>query len=147
MRKLMWLLALLPAIAMANPPMFGEPPCGEMHFPKHHKFADGEQPLPEFLQQIDLTEQQRTEIKNLLKAHRGEFEAKMDQDRTLITESHRLSFSKSFSEEKSLALFDKAYAIHKETALNKAKLDNAIFNLLSEEQQKKLQRKLAQLDN
>lgn len=147
MRKLLLILPLLPAIALANPPMFGEPPCGDMPPSKHHKPVLGELPLPELLQQLDLTEKQLTEIKTLLKSHRANLEAKMDQDRTLINESHRLNFSDDYSEEKSVALFDKAYAIHKEIVLNKAQLDNAIFKLLSEEQQKKLQSKLVQLND
>lgn len=147
MRKLLLVLTLLPAIALANPPMFGEPPCGDRFHGKHHKPGDGELPLPGFLQEIDLTEKQQAEIKNLLKINHDIFAAKMSQFRALKVEGHRLSFSKDFSEQKSLALFDKAYSIDKEIMLNKARLDNAIFNLLDEAQQKKLQSKMAQLND
>lgn len=147
MRKQLLILLLLPAIALANSPIFGEPSGGGMFPHQHHKPGNGELPLPGFLQQLDLTEKQKTEIKALLEAHSGEFESKINQSRKLATEIHRLSFSNDYSEEKSLALFDKTYTIHKGIALHKARQDNAIFNLLTGEQQQKLQGKMAHLDD
>lgn len=146
MRKLLLMLTLLPAIALANPKMFGEPPCGDMP-PKHHGAAGGGERLPGFLHQIDLSEKQQTEIKTLLKAHHAEIDANLQEARKIGTEIHRLSFSNDYSDAKIQSLFDKAAAIHRETALRKSGLDNAIFKLLSGEQQQKLQAKMAHLED
>ncbi len=139
MRKLLMILALLPAIALAKPQMHGEPPCQDMSPFKHHRPADDEGHLPRFLQHMDLTEKQQTEIKALVKTHRAALDDKLEDAKNIGQEIHRLSFSNNYSDDKIQALFDKAAAIHKETALQKSRLDNAIFKLLTDEQQKKLQ--------
>jgi len=139
MRKLLLILPLLPALALANPQMLSEPPCGGMPPPNRHISADGEIPLPLILHQIKPTEKQQTEIKTLVKAHRAALADKLENARNIGIEIHRLSFSNDYSDDKIQVLFDKAAAIHKETALQKSRLDNAIFKLLTDEQQQKLQ--------
>lgn len=140
MRKLLLILSLLPLIALANPPMHGEPPCGDMPPPpKHCMSANGEIPLPLILHQINLTAEQQTEIKTLIKAHRAALDDKLEDTRNIGLDIHRLSFSNDYSVDKIQALFDKAAASHREIALQKSKLDNGIFKLLTGEQQKKLQ--------
>jgi Spy/CpxP family protein refolding chaperone len=139
MRQLMLLLPLLPAIALANPQMPEKPPCGDMPPPKHHMPMDGELPLPLFLHQINLTEKQQSEIKTLVKAHCAEIDAKLEDLRSIGIKIHRLSFSNDYSYDKIQELFDKADIIHRETALQRSRLDNAIFKLLTGEQQKKVQ--------
>ncbi len=139
MRKLLLILSLLPTLALANPQMNGEPHFEDMPPHKHHKTADGEERLPGFLHQIDLSEKQQTEIKALVKAHSAEIDAKLENMRSIGTKIHRLSFSNDYSDDKIKALFDQAAAVHRETALQKSRLNNAIFRLLTGEQQKKLQ--------
>jgi len=139
MRKLLLILPLLPALALANPQMYDEPPCGGMPPPMHHMSADDKEQLPGFLHQINLSDKQQFEIKTLGKAQRAEIDAKLENLKSIGKEIHQLSFSNDYSNVKIQALLDKADTIHKEIALQKSRLDNAIFKLLNDEQQKKLQ--------
>jgi len=142
MRKLLLILSLLPVIALANPQMQDEPSCKDMPFFRHHKSNDDGEHLPRFLHGVDLTEKQQTEIKALVKAQRAEIGTKMENARSVGKEIHQLSFSNDYSNVKVQALLDKAAAMHKEMALQKSRLDNAIFKLLTTEQQQKLQSKM-----
>lgn len=140
MRKLLLILVLFPAIALAKPPMHGDYPCGDMPFSEHHRSEpDEEERMPRFLHRIDLTDKQRTEVKTLLKAHRAETDAQMEAAKSIGKEIHRLVFSYDYNDDKIQALFNKANVIHREMALQKSRLDNAVFKLLTAEQQKKLQ--------
>lgn len=134
MRKLLLILPLLPALTLAEPQMYDEPPCGGMP-PMHHS----KEQLSGFLHQIDLSDKQQAEIKTLGKAQRAEIDAKLENLKSMGKEIHQLSFSNDYSNVKIQALLDKAEAIHKEIALQKSRLDNATFKLLNDEQQKKLQ--------
>ncbi|WP_333877722.1 Spy/CpxP family protein refolding chaperone [Methylobacter sp.] len=142
MRKLLLILSLLPVMALANPHMHDEPSCKDMPFFKHHRPEDGEERLPRFLHRMDLTEKQQTEIKALVKSHLIDADAKMENAGSIGKEIHQLSFSNDYSNVKVQALLDKAAAIHKEMALQKSRLNNAIFKLLTAEQQQKLQSKM-----
>jgi Spy/CpxP family protein refolding chaperone len=94
------------------------------------------------LHQLILTEKQQTEIKTLLKAQRTALDDKLEDARNIGTEIFHLSFSNDYSDDKIQALFDKAAVIHREIALHRSGLNNAIFKLLTGEQQKKLQSQL-----
>jgi Spy/CpxP family protein refolding chaperone len=131
----------------ANPQMLGEPPFGDMPLPIHHMPVDGELALPLLLHQINLTEKQQSKIKTLVKAHFAEIDTKLEDLRSIGIKIHRLSFSNDYNDDKIQALFDKATAIHRETALQKSRLDNAIFKLLTLEQQQKLQSKMAHCED
>ncbi|MFI3121213.1 MAG: Spy/CpxP family protein refolding chaperone [Methylococcaceae bacterium] len=140
MRKLLLILVLFPAIALAKPPMHGDYPCGDMPFSEHHRPGPGdEERMPGFLHRIDLTDKQQTEIKALLKTHRTETDAKMEAAKSIGKEIHHLVFSQDYNDDKIQTLFNKAAMIHRDTALQKSRLDNAVFKLLTAEQQKKLQ--------
>lgn len=140
MHKLLLILSLLPAIALANPPIDDEPSCKDMPFFKHHSPENGEEePLPRFLHRLDLSETQKTQIKSLFKAQRAEIDAKLNEAKSIGKEIHQLSFSSDYSNVKVQALLDKAAISHKAIALQKSRLDNALFKLLTDEQQKQLQ--------
>lgn len=137
MRKILLIMSLLPAMAIANPNMHHQP-HGEFGKPPMHRFIyDGEH-LPPFLHDIDLTEQQQTEIKALIKAQHAEMSEKWEQEKGVKSELHQLSFSSNYTEDTALALIERSLVTHKEMALQKTKLNNAIFKLLSVEQQNKL---------
>jgi periplasmic protein CpxP/Spy len=138
MRKLLLILALLPAIAVANPQMPDAPSCKDKPFFQHHRSEDDEDRLPPFLHHMDLTEKQQTDIKALVKTRKTEMETKMEEAKNIGKEIHQLSFSPDYSNVKVQALLDKAAPIHKEIALQKSRMDNAIFKLLTAEQQQKL---------
>jgi len=140
MRKLLLILFLLPAIALANRQMPGELSCGDMPPPPMHPIPTGGiLPLPLILHQLNLTETQQSEIKTLVKAHCGEIGAKQETLKSVGGKIHRLTFSNGYSDDQIKKLFDQADVIHREIALQKSRLDNAIFRLLTGEQQKKLQ--------
>ncbi|MFZ2168794.1 MAG: Spy/CpxP family protein refolding chaperone, partial [Methylococcaceae bacterium] len=105
----------------------------------HYKPTDGTAPLPLLLHQINLTEKQRGEINTLVNARRAEIDAKLEEVRSIGMEIQRLSFSNDYSDSKLQMLFDKSSPIHREAALQKSRLNNAIFKLLTREQQEKLQ--------
>ncbi|MGZ5025862.1 MAG: Spy/CpxP family protein refolding chaperone [Methylobacter sp.] len=143
MRKLLLILSLLPVLALANPHMNDEPSCQDMPFFKHHRSEDGEDHLPRFLHQMDLSDKQKTDIKALFKKHRDEIEAKMKEAKNIGRDIHQLSFSSDYSNVKVQELLDKAAIIHKAMALQKSRLDNAVFKMLSAEQQQKLHDRFA----
>lgn len=136
MRKLLLSLCLLPALALANPSMHEDGGVGDMA--PHH----GHRQLPRILHQLDLTDKQQDELKALFKTHHADIESKIKEIRSVDADIERLSFSSDYSDSKLQPLLDKANALHKETRLQKAKLDNAIFKLLTGEQQKQLQSQL-----
>ncbi|MFZ2405959.1 MAG: Spy/CpxP family protein refolding chaperone [Methylobacter sp.] len=145
MRKLLLILSLLPTIALANPPMPGELSCGDMPPPPpmHPMPMGGILPLPLILHQLNLTETQQGEINTLVKTHCREIGAKQETMKSAGSKIHRLTFSNDYSDDQIRKLFDQADVIHREIALQKSKLDNAIFKLLTKEQQDKLQSKMA----
>lgn len=146
MRKILLTLVLLPALVLANPPTPGEPPLGgHPQHGKHHEpgHEHGENFLPRFLHDVDLTEKQSSDIKALIKTQHEQLAAKDDATKAIHQKIQQLTFSKDYSEDKLASLLDQAAASHKEHILQNTKLDNAIFKLLTPEQQQKLQSKLA----
>jgi Spy/CpxP family protein refolding chaperone len=147
MRKTLLMLTLLaPGLALADPPMHGEPPFGD--FRPHHNRPDDADPdhLPGFLQGIDLSTQQKTDLKNLFQNNRTKFEAKREEDKKVAVDLHHLSFSNDFNDKSVQVLLEKAANAHKEIILQKATVDNAIYKLLTAEQQQKVQNNLEQHD-
>lgn len=144
MRSLLFALSLLPGLVLANPPHHdGHPPHGEF---RHHFKGDGEH-LPRFLHDIDLSEQQRNDIKSLLQAHASTAKENWSKHRALKTQLRQLSFSADFSDYKASALIEQGAALHQSEALERAKLDHAIFNLLTNEQQAVLKSKLEKFED
>ncbi|WP_347986569.1 Spy/CpxP family protein refolding chaperone [Methylomonas sp. AM2-LC] len=147
MRKTLLILTLLaPGLALAEPPIQGEPPFGDFR-PNHHGPDGGDKEhLPGFLQGIDLSTQQKTDIKNLFQNNRTNFDSKREEDKKVAIDLHRLSFSNDFNDKNMQVLLEKAASAHKEMILQKATLDNSIYKLLTAEQQQKVQKNLAQND-
>ncbi|ANE54618.1 Spy/CpxP family protein refolding chaperone [Methylomonas sp. DH-1] len=143
MKKLLLIAGLLP-LAVAAGPRHGEPRCDGGPHPAHRgEFAPGEH-MPHFLRALNLSDAQRAEIKSLWQSQFGEGrDAMRSQGRAMRDELRNLSFSADYSEEKSLSLIEKSLEMHKQAALEKAKLDNRIFKLLTPEQQQKLQSELS----
>lgn len=141
MKKFLFIVSLLP-LAVAAGPRHGEPRCeGGFDSARHGEFAGGEH-LPHFLRPLNLSDAQRAEIKNLLQNRLSQGKEKIGQGRAMHEELRKLSFSADFSEAKSLSLVEKSLDLHKQAVLDKAKLDNQIYKLLTPEQQQKLQAEL-----
>ena len=142
MRKKVLILSLLPLTVLAGP---ADEHCGQ--FPPepgaHHARQGFGDRLPPFLDKIDLNATQKTAIKRLLDSRKAEFEAGFDQNKTARQALHKLSFSNEYSDEKARELIEKTADAHKAAALQKAGLDNAIYKLLTSEQQQKLQTEIA----
>lgn len=158
------LMLALPFASQAQP-MYGESPRGwtlmyanndvEPGFeapahggrPPHHpgKHPGGE--LPPYLAKLDLSEQQKTAIKALIKTTLGEPGAKRDEFRDAAREQHKLSFSSEFSEDAAAKLIDNQLTEQRRVMLQKAKLDNAIFKLLTSEQQQAMLADMAKRDH
>lgn len=139
MRKLLLSLCLLPALALANPPGHGDMPFAPDSMSGRMPRGHGRAAFKEMLDNLNLTDKQQDEVKALFKAHQGEVETKIKETHNIETDIHRLSFSGDYSDDKVQPLLDKAAALHKEIRLQKAKLDNAIFKMLTGDQQKQLQ--------
>lgn len=137
MRKLILLLNLVPVLALANPPHAGGHPP---HMPPMPEAMEEGGRLPPFLRDVDLTEQQRQAIQNLLTQQGAAIDDIRKQEHAIKKQLHQLSFSADYSDEKAAALIEQAQALHKKLALQQAKLDNAIFKLLSAEQQAALKK-------
>lgn len=145
MRKILPILALMPTLALAAPPMpaaAGAPPCDGRHHFRHPGGEPGQ--LPPFLQGLDLTDAQQAEIKKLQQAAQTDNAASHAEMRKNHQALRDLSFSDSYSDAQAAALQDKAAALHKDKMLKKAKLDNSIYKLLTAEQKQKLKTSLDQ---
>jgi periplasmic protein CpxP/Spy len=147
MRKLLLVLNLLPTLALANPPMPGDhPPHGGFGKPlMRNHMHDGEH-LPPFLQDIDLSDQQEGSIKSLLKSQTANIDETLIKEHNIKKQLHQLSFSNDYNTEKAQALIEQSLATHKTIALQKSQLDNAIFKLLTAEQQSQVFSKMAKFE-
>lgn len=145
MRKLILMMNLLPAIALANPSMPDHPPRDHFGQPPRHGFKEHGDRMPPFLLGIELSQKQRDDIKSLLQAQQATIEDSWNKERTAKQALQRLSFSSEYSDAKATALIEESMSVHKEIALQKTRLDNAIFHLLTADQQQTVQGKLAEL--
>lgn len=139
------ILSFLPAIAAANPDFRGGCPP-RMHGipPQFHAFNSDK--LPPFLADVDLTVSQKEQIKALVKSQGADVQEKMQAMFKSKAELHKFAFSTEYSEDKYKALIASSTEISAQALLAKAKFDNAVFLLLSEEQQQKLQQHMAEID-
>lgn len=129
------------------PPFPCESNFADRHGPGHFKHHMDQDHLPPFLEGLNLTDKQQTDIKALLKENHSDIETKFEAMKSLKQEMHKLSFSNDFTDEKLKALFDKGTITHNEMVLKKAHLDNSIFHLLNPQQQQQLQAKLATIED
>ncbi|GIU22520.1 hypothetical protein TUM4644_14770 [Shewanella colwelliana] len=96
---------------------------------------------------LDLTEQQRTEIKSLMKAHKSERAAQRPSAE--VRQAHQqqmldLISSDSFSEADVLNMMDARQEKRQQAAVERVKMQRAIYQLLTPEQQAKFKANFAQ---
>ncbi len=117
------------------------PPGGPHHFMGKLGPFDAEH-LPPYLQELKLTDEQRAKIGEILKtqgeAMRGQFEA----GRKVHHELRKLSFSSEYTEEKAKTLSEEGAKTMSEASLMRARMDHAIYQLLTAEQQKQLNERM-----
>lgn len=141
MRKLMMLLSLIPLAAIASPSDQDAKQCdGQHHHMKHHQKGD----VPFYLRDMDLSDTQTAQIKALMEkrhadrqAHKGEYW----QNKQAI---HDLTQAATLDEAELEKLVDKSMAMKKQAAMARARFHHDMFNLLTAEQQDKLQAKMAE---
>jgi Spy/CpxP family protein refolding chaperone len=146
--KIFAVIGLIPVIAFANPladysdPLFSkEPPCEKgvpHHPPGHHGMKFGEH-LPPYLHDIELTDAQKQSIKALIQKTQATFQGKEKAGIEYRLYIQQKVFSKDYSDEKIAGMIKKSLTQHEENGLNMAKLDHAIYELLTPPQQQQVQ--------
>lgn len=143
-------IGLVPVIAFANPlaeysdPLFSNEPTsahGMPHPPGHPGVEFGEH-LPPYLHGIDLTEDQQNNIKELIKKNKSSMQGKEKAGFEYRLYIQQQVFSKDYSDEKIVGMIKKQVAQHEENEINMAKLDHAIFEVLTPEQKQQVQSNL-----
>ena len=149
MRTKLMALSLIPAFFLAVPAMADKhKSCGEGEkygeMKKKHKDHDG---IPPMLQGVDLTEAQKSEIKELVEAQQTDKRNDMKSHWELRKQLNQLAFNDRLDQNKLEAIINEATESHADRLAKKAKLNNAIFNVLTAEQNQQLQHKMAESEN
>lgn len=144
------LMGLIPAFTFANPlssyfdPLFSKEPPFEQRIPYplgHHDMSNAEQ-LPPYLHGIDLTDGQIKNIKALVQVTQDGMQAKQKIGIEYRLYIQKQIFSHTYSDEKIADMIKKFSDQHEENEINMAKLDHAIFELLTPSQQQQVQSNL-----
>ena len=98
--------------------------------------------LPPYLDGINLTEQQKENIKALIQKARDGMQDKEKAGIKYRLYIQKLVFSKDYSDEKITDMIKKQAVQHEENEKNRAKWDHAIFEMLTSEQQQQVQSNL-----
>jgi len=134
-RTLPSLVLALPLALHAAPPVDG-PDGGPGGPPPHpEKLFDAEH-LPPHLQALNLNEAQRAQLGELFKAQGSNLRDKLEAGKKAHDELRRLSLSADYSEDKAKALADNGAQTLAAAALAHARLDQAIYQLLTPAQQR-----------
>ena len=111
---------------------------------KMHGEHDG---IPLMLQGIDLNEDQKSEIKKLVEAQQTDKRNDMKSHWELRKKLNQLAFNDRLDQNKLEAIINEATESHADRLAKKAKLNNAIFNVLTAEQKQQLKQKMADSEN
>ncbi|HAD32038.1 Spy/CpxP family protein refolding chaperone [Methylophaga sp. UBA4204] len=149
MRSKLMALSLIPALFLAVPAMADKhKSCGEgskySDMKKMHGEHDG---IPLMLQGIDLNEDQKSEIKKLVEAQQTDKRNDMKSHWELRKKLNQLAFNDRLDQNKLEAIINEATESHADRLAKKAKLNNAIFNVLTAEQKQQLKQKMADSEN
>lgn len=147
MRNKLMMLSMIPALFLAAPVMADKhESCedkdkyGDM---KKHKQHDG---IPRMLKGIELTEEQKTEIKKLVEVQEIDKKEDMRSHWELYKKLNQLAFNDRLDQNKLENIINEATEAHADKLAQKAKLNNAIFNVLTPEQQQQLKQKIAEFE-
>jgi Spy/CpxP family protein refolding chaperone len=132
----------LPLTLNAAPPL--SPPENKPGFfpPPPFEIFDAEH-LPPHLKELNLSDSQRGQITELFKTAGANLRGKLEAGGKIHEELMRLSLSADYTEDKAKALAGSAAQIVGEGALAHAKLDQAVYRLMTPAQQQQLQEWLA----
>ena len=130
------LALVLPLTLHAAPPMGGPEGAPGCPPPPGKLFDAGE--LPPHLKTLDLSETQRAQIGEWLKAQGPDLRDKLEAGKKAHDELRRLSLSADYTEDKAKALAESGAKTMAEGALAHARLDHAVYQLLTPAQQRQL---------
>jgi len=143
----------IPAISLAGllpefDPLFThEPPCGTdtpRLPPADTGFMDNEKPPP-YLYKLNLTDTQKGNVQALMQRNKADMQQTLKTGREYFLYVQSQIFSDEYAEDKIAALLKKTMPFHEQVAINMAKLDREIFELLTPEQQRELNDNLVKL--
>jgi len=148
MRNKLVMMSVIPALFLAAPAMADKHKgCdkggkhGEMA--KKHKKGDG---VPRMLHGLDLTDAQKAEIKSLVEAQHTDKKDRMKSHWQTHKQLAKLSFADELDQAKLDTLIADATESQAQRLADRASLNNAIFNVLTAEQQQQLQEKMAKFE-
>ncbi|MEX0615535.1 MAG: Spy/CpxP family protein refolding chaperone [Methylophaga sp.] len=144
MRKILMPLALLPILAVTSPLLahdhVKEGDKKECDHKKHYKKSGYNQKM---LDELNLTDAQQTQIKDLKKAYWQDNRDAMKAGWQSRKEMMQLSYAESVDQAKLDSLIAESSAAYADKLAEKAALNSAVFNVLTTEQQQQLQQKMA----
>jgi protein CpxP len=130
------LLLVLPLVTQASPSMdFSPAGVGRPPFQEGSALPFSSDRLPPYVHDLDLNNSQRARIAEILKTQGTSLRDKAEAGRKTQDELRKLAFSADYSEEKAKALANAAVPLMAELAVLHARLDHAIFTVLTPEQQ------------
>ncbi|MBI4996321.1 MAG: Spy/CpxP family protein refolding chaperone [Rhodocyclales bacterium] len=128
------------ALTLAAVPTFAAPPAdmppGQM--PPPPMMGPGREPMPPFLHDVVLTEEQRDKLFEIMHAQMPAMRAREKELRQSHEALHKLSQNSEFDDVKARALADAGARALAEIALTRARVDHKIYRLLTPEQRKQI---------
>lgn len=109
------------------------------HHDKHKKSG-----MHKLFDSLDMSDEQKAEIKALMKTHYGDNREVMQTRWQLRKQMMQLSYSDGVDQQRLNELIEASTAMHADHLAEKAHLNQAIYQLLTDEQQKQLQQKLSE---
>lgn len=145
MRKFLMPLAVLPFLALTGPLLAHDHnKDGDKTTCEHKKHYKKSVVSHKVMDELNLTEAQQTEIKALKKAYWQENRETMKAGWQSRKAMMQLSYAESVDQAKLDSLIAESSEAYAARMAGKAKLNNAVFNVLTAEQQQQLQQKMAE---
>lgn len=132
-------LLTIGADAQGHRPRGGRPGMGPGGTPGAERGAEAQQ----FFRELDLTDQQKAEMRSLRERSREESQPILKQLRELEKERRQLIQSNTFNEEAARSLVNRESELRSALSLNRTANQHAVYNLLTPEQKAKLADRVA----
>lgn len=113
------------------------PPAGTV-------FIDNEK-LPPYLYKLNLTDTQKENVRALMQKNKADMRQTLKSGKEYFLYIQSQIFSDEYAEDKIAALIKETTPFHEQVAINMAKLDREIFQLLTPDQQRELNDNLVKL--
>ena len=146
MKKLTLLLSLVPALALSAPVIahdHGAKSEREGKCAKYGKRYSKAGMMPRYLRSVELSEAQQSDIEALVKNHREQRRAEMQDQRSHWQAFRQLSFADELDQARLDQLAEQAAERFKQHSKQRVELNQAIFQTLTDEQQAAVLQKMA----